>query len=70
MIFKMSCQNITPITKLDCNPIPNNESLKIDLQKMEVKLGDTTLGKITGFIVNNGFIEQRIDINTENLKNE
>jgi hypothetical protein len=66
----MSCQNITPTTKLDCSPIPNNESLKIDLQKMEVKLGDTTLGKITGFIVNNGFIEQRIDINTENLKNE
>jgi hypothetical protein len=37
---------------------------------MEIKLGETTLGKITGFIVNNGIYEQRIDINTENLKNE
>jgi hypothetical protein len=66
----MSCQNITPTTKLDCNPVSNNESLKIDFQTMEVKLGKTTLGKITGFIVNNGIYEQRIDINTENLKNE
>jgi hypothetical protein len=66
----MSCQNITPTTKLDCNPISKNESLKIDFQTMEVKLGKTTLGKITGFIVNNGIYEQRIDINTENLKNE
>ena len=66
----MSCENITSTTKLDCNPISKNESLKIDVQTMEIKLGETTLGKITGFIVNNGFIEQRIDINTENLKNE
>ena len=66
----MSCENITPTTKLNCNPIYKNESLKIDFQTMEIKLGETTLGKITGFIVNNGFIKQRIDINTENLKNE
>jgi hypothetical protein len=66
----MSCENITPTTKLDCNPMPNNESLKIDFQTMEVKIGNNTLGKITGFIVNNGIYEHRIDINTENLKNE
>jgi len=66
----MSCQNITPTTKLDCTPVSNNESLKINFQTMEVKLGNNTLGKITGFIVNNGIYEQRIDINTENLKNE
>jgi hypothetical protein len=66
----MSCENITPTTKLDCNPISNNENLQIDFQKMEIKLGNNSLGKITGFIVNNGIYERRIDINTENLKNE
>lgn len=66
----MSCENIKPTTKLDCNSIPNNQNLKIDFQTMEVKLGNNSLGIITGFIVDNGIYEQRIDINTENLKNE
>jgi hypothetical protein len=67
----MSCENIRPTKKTKCNDMPiNNQSLKIDFQTMEIKLGETTLGKITGFIVNNGIYEQRIDINTENLKNE
>lgn len=67
----MSCENIKPTKKPKCNDMPiNNQSLKIDLQKMEIKLGETTLGKITGFIVNNGIYEQRIDINLETFKSE
>ena len=67
----MSCENIKPTKKPKCNDMPiNNQSLKIDFQTMEIKLGENTLGKITGFIVNNGIYEHRIDINTENLKNE
>ena len=67
----MSCENIKPTKKPKCNDMPiNNQSLKIDLQKMEIKLGENTLGKLTGFIVNNGIYEQRIDINLETFKSE
>jgi hypothetical protein len=67
----MSCENIKPIKKTKCNDMPiNNQNLQIDLQKMEIKLGKNTLGKITGFIVNNGIYEQRIDINLEAFNSE
>ena len=60
----MSCENIKPTKKTKCNDMPmNNQNLRIDLQKMEIKLGESTLCKITGFIVDNGIYEQRIDIN-------
>ena len=60
----MSCENIKPTKKTKCNDMPmNNQNLRIDLQKMQIKLGESTLGKITGFIVDNGIYEQRIDLN-------
>jgi hypothetical protein len=66
----MSCENIKPTKKIKCNDMPiNNQNLQIDLQKMEIKLGENTLGKITGFIVNNGIYEHRIDINLHNEQN-
>ena len=67
----MSCENIKPTKKTKCNDLSiNNQNLQIDFQTMHIKLGETTLGKITGFIVDNGIYERRIDINLETFKSE
>lgn len=66
---EMSC-NITDGEPLSCVEFqPNNNTLKINWETMEVSIGEVTYGKLKGLIVANDKMEFTISL-AENFKEE